>query len=232
MNKLTRLAIVIGSSFAATFSAYANLYTIGQAVSVQEVGVSPTQVVTIQSTVGDTIGTWNVYAGVTQLKVDGVATNSFCIDPYQWSSSSAVPYVVKDLASAPVTEFSATVTPAMGAVAAQTVGKLWAKYYQSALGDAGVAAGLQIAIWETVAGDNFAVTGDLYGYQEMIADVTTGADARIAPANLVAVSSTTNQDYVVLNVPDGGMTVALLGFGMVALAIVRRRTQPVVVTTK
>jgi hypothetical protein len=171
--------------------------------------------VTINSS---TLGQQTVYAGVTQLLIDGVATNSFCVDPYQWASGSTETYTVSDLASVP--------SPAMGTAAAETVSKLWAKYYQQALSSDSTAAGLQIAIWETVAGSNFSVVGTDYGASGMI----TAANSSNIEANLVAVSSPSYQDYVVQNVPDAGATLVLLGLGLVAVAIVGRKSRPVAVT--
>jgi hypothetical protein len=211
MNKLTRLAIIVGGSIAATISAQAGPYTIGQTVYVQETGVSPNHVVTIKMTGAgfDTLGTWDVYAGVTQLKIGTDTVNSFCIDPYQWSSGASQPYIVTALADAPI-------GVAMGAPAAQTVNNLWANYYTQALTNADIAAGLQIAVWETVAGSNFSVVGSDYGAAGMI----TYANDHAANASLVVLSSRSFQDYVVQNVPDTGMTLVLLGLGLVAMVIV------------
>jgi VPDSG-CTERM motif len=215
MNQLTKLAIILGGSIAATISAQAGPYTIGQTVSVQETGVSPNEIVTINSS---TLGTVTVYAGITQLKVNGVVTNSFCIDPYQWSSGTSQPYIVTDLASAPV--------PAMGSSAALLVNSLWADYYTQALTSASIAAGLQIAIWETVAGSNFSVVGSDFGAAGMI----TYANAHAGNAGLVALSNPTYQDYVVQNVPDAGTTLVLLGLGLVAMAAVGRKARSVSMT--
>jgi hypothetical protein len=101
MNKLTKLAIIIGSAIAAIISAQSSQYTIGQTVWVQETGVSPDHVVSI---ISPTLGSQTVYAGVTHLSITGVGTvSSFCIDPYQWSNSASQLYTVTNLASAPLT---------------------------------------------------------------------------------------------------------------------------------
>ena len=149
MNKLAKLAIIIGSALAATICAQADQYTLGNTVYVAESGVNPDHVVSI---ISPTLGSLTVYAGVTQLTIAGIGTiDSFCIDPYQFSSSASNKYTVTNLASAPLTTYSSVMAPAMGATAASTINYLWAYYYTSALTNADVAAGLQIAIWETVA---------------------------------------------------------------------------------
>jgi hypothetical protein len=212
MNKLAKLAVIIASSIGAMISAQADPYAIGQTVFVQEAGVSPNHIVTIKMTGAgyDTVGTWDVYAGITQLKIGASTVNSFCIDPYQWSSGDPTSYTVKNLAEAPVPYFQMT------SAAAQTVNNLWANFYQLALGNADQAAGLQIAIWETVAGSRFSVVGSDYGAAGMI----TSVHSQTADAGLVALSSRSFQDYVVQNVPDAGTTLVLLGLGLVALVIV------------
>lgn len=216
MNWLTKSAIILGISIGATISAQATSYTIGESVTVKETGVSPNEVVTIHSS---TLGQQTVYAGITQLLIDGVATNSICVDPYQWASSSTESYTVLALDSVP--------SPAMSSAAAETVSKLWAMYFQQALSSNSTAAGLQIAVWETVAGGNFyMISGNDYGASGMI----TAANSSSIEANLVAVSSPSYQDYVVQNVPDAGATLVLLGLGLVAMTVVGRKARPVAVT--
>ncbi len=227
MNRSTRLAIILGVSIGAAVSAWAGPYTIGT-VTVTETGTSPAKTVQI---ISGTLGPLDVYAGITELTVDGVPTNSFCIDPYQYSNSSAQPYTVASLASAP------SPTGGMGSDAALIISNLWAENYQAALGDdPGSAAGLQIAIWEEVAsgtGISFLLAPGQsdYGASTMIAAALAADSNGVAPVSLVALSNTTYQDYVVQNVPDSGMTLVLLGFGLASLAIVGRKARPVPITT-
>jgi hypothetical protein len=61
--------------------------------------------------------------------------------------------------------------------------------------------------------------------------MTAIANARPADANLAALSSTSFQNYVVQNVPDAGMTLVLLGLGLVAMAVVGRKARSVSTTT-
>jgi len=213
MNRLTKLAIAV-SALTAAVCAYAGPYTIGQSVSVTETGVSPTRIVTIWSS---TLGTQTVYAGVTHFSINGTAATGFCIDPYQWSSGSSQQYTVADLATAPI--------PAMGTTAAALVNSLWAGYYQQALTNADTAAGLQIAIWETVAGSNFSISGSDYGAAAMLAYASQHA----ADAGLVALTSRSYQDYVVQNVDDNALTLALLGVGLIALVVAAPKLHPALV---
>jgi hypothetical protein len=95
---------------------------------------------------------------------------------------------------------------------------------------------LQIAIWEEVAsgtGISFLLAPGQsdYGASTMIAAALAADSNGVAPVSLVALSNTTYQDYVVQNVPDSGMTLVLLGFGLASLAIVGRKARPVPVTT-
>lgn len=229
MNRSTRLVIILGISIGAAVSAWAGPYTIGTNVNVTETGNSPAEAVLINSPTLSS-STLDVYAGLTQLNVNGVVTESFCIDPYQWSSSSQQTYNVASLGSAP------SPTGGMGATEALIISNLWAENYQAALGSASIAAGLQIAIWEAVAkgtGISFSLaqTND-WGASTMLANATAAAKlSNVAPVSLVALSNATYQDYVVQNVPDSGMTLVLLGFGLASLAIVGRKARPVPVTS-
>jgi hypothetical protein len=222
MNRSTRLAIIFGISIGAAVSAWAGPYNIGSTVNVAETGNTPAEGVWINS---GTLGTWDVYAGITELSVNGVMTYSFCIDPYQWSSSSTLPYTVASLASAP---FENPTTIGMGSNAALIISNLWAENYSPTM-SASTAAGLQIAIWETIAAapgmPSFSLVNPAtqsYGVTGMINAAKAAVAAGNPGANLVALSSNGYQDYVVQNVPDSGMTLVLLGFGLAALAIVGR----------
>ncbi len=213
MNRFTKQIISVGIALGATVAARATPFTLGQTVQVQEVGLGPHETATITSS---TLGTLTTGVGLLKLMVDGTAFNAFCIDPYQFSSSATQQYTVAALATAPV--------PAMGAAAALTVDKLWADFFATALTNPTVAAGLQIAIWETVAGSNFSVTGSDFGAAGMIAS----ANAQTGVANLLALASARFQDYVIQQpptVPDGGSTVVLLGSALILLALFARRRQ-------
>jgi hypothetical protein len=199
--------------------AVVGLYLLGvsssraNSVTVQEIGVNPNKVVSISvdSGIG---GPYSVYAGVTRLLVNGVATPGFCIDPYQWSLPVPATYSVVDLTQAPNGHL-------MSSTQAETLGKLWSKYYSSAAADANVAAGLQIAIWMTVAGSDFTLNQandyNAKAYLDSIGNYTGPS------VDLVALTNDRGQDYLIANVPDGAATASLLGFALVGVGLLRRR---------
>lgn len=133
--------------------------TIGDTVTVQYTGVSPRATVRIFSPllVG---GASDVYAGIYNLKVDGMVMASFCIDIADNSTTDAVPYDVVNLANAP--------DPAagpMGSAKAADLTKLLSAYWATGM-TATEAAGLQLAVWEIVTetvGNAYDITnGDFY----------------------------------------------------------------------
>jgi len=210
MNLAKKLTILVGCAVFAALSTQAAPLAIGDIVTVAETGVSPSQSVTIHSS---TLGTLQTAAGLTHITVNGVSTVGFCIDPFQYSSGSNQPYTVNAVKDAPV-------GIPMGVANAKIIGQLWTSYFTSALSNASVAAGLQIAIWETVGGSNFSlVSGNDYGAAAMLLAVT-GSSIASAP-NLFALTSRTSQDYII-QVPEGGATVALLGLALIGLAATRK----------
>jgi hypothetical protein len=190
-------------------------------VTVQEVGVGANEVVQItSSTLGANL---NVYAGIIDLSVNGVATDGFCIDPFHWSISGPQPYNTEPLADAPKAPVNG-----MGATSALKIEQLWGHFYSHDMSNQD-AAGLQIAIWEIVGGLNFNLdsTPD-YGAGTMLAWVNSNPNA--LAADLMAVTGP-GQDYVIPNtpniphisVPDGGQTILMLVAGLAGLAIMRSR---------
>jgi hypothetical protein len=65
-----------------------------------------------------------------------------------------------------------------------------------------------------------------YGASAMIAAAKLDASP-VAPVSLVALSNGTYHDYVVLNVPDSGTTLAMLGLGLASMAFLGRKSRPV-----
>jgi hypothetical protein len=189
-------------------------------VTVQELTTSPAQTPSVKITNPD--GTLfyqgGVYAGIAKLLVDGKPTDGFCIDPYHFSSSSPLLYDVIPLENAP----KSPGTFPTGSDKANLIRVLWAQNYAPSM-TADQAAGLQIAIWEVVGGDNFTVTsGNLFGSNIMLANAQTALASGAQGADLVALSGA-GQDYVVRNIPDAGTSLTLLSLAFVGLVVVRRK---------
>ena len=177
-----------------------------QALTVQELGVSPGETASI-SVAGFYTGDASV--GILKLVVDGVAADGFCIDPYHFSLSSSSEYQFRSLADAP------KLPGTMGAIKAEAVSKLWAMAYSPNMSSEEAAA-LQLAIWETIAGDNFSVLGNDYGASFLLQRLESYSGNG---ANLIALSGP-GQDYVT-PVPDGGSTLIFLALAAAGLVCVQ-----------
>ena len=177
-----------------------------QALTVQELGVSPGETAGI-SVAGFYTG--DVSVGILKLVVDGVAADGFCIDPYHFSLSSSSEYQFRSLADAP------KLPGTMGAIKAEAVSKLWAMAYSPNM-TSEEAAALQLAIWETIAGDNFSVLGNDYGASFLLQRLESYSGNG---ANLIALSGP-GQDYVT-PVPDGGSTLIFLALAAAGLVCVQ-----------
>lgn len=197
--------------------------TAAQAAWVHEVNVSPNQ--TVHLDVDNVVGadySGNVYAGIYNLTVDGVATPSLCIDVQRQSGSGTYQYEYLSLPSAPLSWAGP-----MGDTAADTVSRLWAQYFSGATSSSLEAAALQVAVWQTIdaAVDTYTITVSgnaavTTRAAEMLADLASD------PASLVALVNETYQNYVV-PVPEPGTMIAgmllLLPFGASAMRILRRK---------
>ena len=183
-------------------------------VTVEETGLGASEVVNISSS---TLGTFNAYAGVLKLLVDGAPTDGFCIDPWHFSSSAPLVFEEVALGSAPKPPGP------MGADAALAVEQLWAHFYSPAITNE-QAAGLQIAIWElvdaSIASATFSINSFDYGASAMLAWVSANPNAEAA--DLIGLTGP-GQDYVVQRVPDGGTSIVLLGLSFVGLVGLRRK---------
>ncbi len=186
--------------------------TPASAFVVQDTGITPGETVSISVT---DFYTGEALAGVNKLIVNGVARDGFCIDPFHFSVSSSPGYEYRDLALAP--KAPGTMDPEK----ADLIRKLWSMVYSPMI-TAEQAAGLQIAIWEIVGGDNFSILGNDFGAAQMLKD---GQDFSGRPARLIALSGP-GQDYVVPPVPEGGSTLMLLVLAAVSLFGLRRFSQP------
>jgi hypothetical protein len=197
-----------------------------QALTVQEVGISPGQFVNITTTIYPAVGapyiwTGNVLAGVNQLKVgteagtNFVAMNGFCIDPFHFARSSSTGYSYASLTTAPKPPGGPLTT-----LQVTLIERLWGSYYTAALGNASTAAGLQIAIWNVVgAALGFHVNGaNDYGAAGFLAAVSA-VNYSGPRTHLIALTGP-GQDYVVA-APDAGATVGLLGLAFLSVFIAR-----------
>ena len=199
-------------------------------VTVKELSVDPAKIVNITVTGGNYGGgsstySGNAYAGVVNILADGVPMDAFCIDPFHFSSTTALNYNWVELQNAP--KDGLTYDGPMGVIAADKISKLWAMAYSPTL-TAFDAAALQLAIWEVVGGTYFKwndpapTTYDVYNEAQSL--LNRLATYQGPKADLVALKSVDQrgQDYVVARVPDGGATAALLGLGLLALSLARR----------
>src|SRR5437763_3116924 len=134
-----------------------------------------------------------VGAGIKKLRVDGVAMNGFCIDPFTVALHSSSGYRFVPLTQAPEAPWT------LSASEATEVSDLWAMFYKPKMKQK-KAAGLQIAIWEIVGGDDFTVIGKSYGANHMLAKL----DSYSGPGAALIALTGPGQDYVVLTPPGQG----------------------------
>src|SRR5213080_4574051 len=171
-----------------------------------------------------------VGAGIKKLQVDGVAMNGFCIDPFTMALHSSPGYKFVPLTKAPEAPWT------LSASEATEISDLWAMFYKPMMKQKN-AAGLQIAIWEIVGGDDFTVIGKSYGAKKMLA-ASGGFSGQ--GADLIALTGP-GQDYVIpsppghggegtptptpgpspppTKVPDGGSTFPLFATAILALLV-------------
>jgi len=216
--KLTSLR-VLGMSLLTVVSAEANQFNIGDTLSVAEASINPNLVINVKITSPSLNYSGGVYAGINQLTINGSQTvNGFCTDPFHYSSSSALTYTVVDLANAPKGDPFGS---GMGSADALTIEKLWGAHYSAGM-SATDAATLQLAIWDIVGSTDFSTTSTLNTTANSWISTVNAAGYNGPVADLVGLTGP-GQDYVVQNVPDGGVSVALLGMTFLGLAAVRRK---------
>jgi len=200
-------------------------------VSVGQVGNNNYQVVTLVASGGYSLNQSGVEAGVYNLKVNGVATPSFCIDiaTEQIENQLYNDYNYNPLASSPV-----SVIGPMGSQAATDIEKLWAAYYSPSMTSVQAAA-LQVAIWEDEANNSGAGIDTAGKYTLTVSgnpSVTTLAGNMLtalpgltAEADLIALVDS-GQGYVVA-VPEATTVLAgallLLPLGVSTFRILRNQ---------
>src|SRR5438105_4267092 len=134
-----------------------------------------------------------VGAGIKNIHVDGVQMDAFCIDPFTMALRSSPGYRFVPLTKAPEAPFT------LSANEATEISDLWAMFYNPGMKE-NKAAGLQLAIWEIVGGDDFSVIGKDYGASLMLAALRSYSGPG---AGLIALTGP-GQDYVVLTPPGQG----------------------------
>lgn len=223
MRKSAALAVVVSLVLAAATWADFPALSIGDSVDVQYTHVGPKKAVNIQST-------WtsytSVYAGVYNLKVDGVAMQSFCIDLQDLASTNTHTYEVKALKDAPDEGFGP-----MGQAKAAALSELLARNWDDIGSSDVAAAALQLAVWEVVS--DFGTAG--YGLDEGTFKTTSyvdevnallGSISGTIPATdyfFAALSSGCHQDFVVRAVPvPGAALLGFLGLGTAGMKLRRR----------
>jgi VPDSG-CTERM motif len=173
------LSVVTALGLAATISAQAHL--------VEDFGVRRGAPAHISLSTG-----FNgfVGAGIKKIQVDGVQMDAFCIDPFTMALRSSPGYKFVPLTKAPEAPFT------LSASEATEISDLWAMFYNPGMKE-NKAAGLQLAIWEIVGGDDFSVIGKDYGANLMLAALRSYSGPG---AGLIALTGP-GQDYAVLTPP-------------------------------
>jgi protein with PEP-CTERM/exosortase system signal len=134
-----------------------------------------------------------VGAGIKKIQVDGVQMDAFCIDPFTMALRSSPGYKFVPLTKAPEAPFTLSASEAI------EISDLWAMFYNPGMKE-NKAAGLQLAIWEIVGGDDFSIIGKDYGANLMLAALRSYSGPG---AGLIALTGP-GQDYVVLTPPGQG----------------------------
>ncbi len=191
--------------------------TIGDTVTVKYTNVDPRATVKIYTAANPNGVT--VYAGIYNLKVDGEAFASFCIDVGDQTTTQAVSYDVVRLTDAP----DPWVGP-MGAQKAVDLTKLLSASWNDNM-TATQAAGLQLAVWEIVTetpGNSYDLAGGAFRADSSAARTQAAAyladmaSYQGALKPFVALANAQYQDYVIPGIPaPGALLLGSMGISLV-----------------
>jgi hypothetical protein len=169
----------------------------------------------------------NFWSGFQTIKVtDGAATNSFqafCIDPFQWSSSTPGTYTLTSFA------------PTFDAAHIANITKLFNYAYATATSNLNAAA-LQLALWEVANDDGNLATGGVKttsGTNALLISATNALLNNYASASAASLysfsfyKSSSNQDFVTVSAIPEVSTYAMMlaGLGLIGTIARRRKTK-------
>ena len=158
---------------------------------------------------------------------NGTSFLAYCIDPFQWSSSSALPY-------------STVALSALGTTQEADVTKLYSQSYAGTNGNSVNSAAFQLALWELAKDDGVLTTGGVRTTDVTNASVVAAASSMIYNAQHANAGSSqysfnlytngSKQDYLVATlgsvtpVPEPETYAMLLaGLGLIGFTASRRR---------
>lgn len=228
LNSLLALTLLASLTLAST-QVLADDNGSGSQVYVKETGTGTGQtlnlVLPIQSGAHDYFsGSANINVGTTSS--NGTSFLAYCIDPFQWSSSSTLSYNVSSLSS-------------LGSTQAADVTKLYSQSYASTNGNSVNSAAFQLALWELAKDDGVLTTGAVRTTDSTNSTVEAAASSMINNVKTGVTGSTqysfnlytngNSQDYLVASlspvtpVPEPETYAMLLaGLGLIGFTARRR----------
>lgn len=228
LNKLFALTLLASLSVISTQALADGGSSTGTFVSEQNTvnGQSVNMVLPIQSGAQDYFaGSANITVGTTSS--NGTSFLAYCIDPFQWASSTPTAYTLSSLSS-------------LGSSQAADVTKLYSQSYASTGGHNVNSAAFQLALWELANDDGILTSGAVHTTSSTNASVVAAANSMISNAKTGAAgpgnysfnlyTNSNQQDFLVASVssvspvPEPN-TYALMiaGLGLIGFTASRRR---------